>query len=128
MKAILLVSIGGFFGSGIRYIISGIWPQMKGFPLGTLLVNIIASFILGLILGLNFYRDFFSKNMRLLLATGFCGGFSTYSTFAYESMRLIQNKQIFLVFLNLFLNTFLSISFAFLGFYISFILSKTFLR
>ena len=124
MKAFLLVSIGGFFGSGIRYLIAGIYPQAKGFPTGTLLVNIIASLVLGLIMGMDLYRENISREIRLLLATGFCGGFSTYSTFAYESLRLLQNNEYFLFFLNIILNTVLTIAVTFGGFYFAMRLTR----
>jgi CrcB protein len=61
------------------------------FPVGTLAVNITGSFVLGLIMVLSIERGLINANLRILLATGFCGGFTTMSTFSYESMALLRD-------------------------------------
>jgi CrcB protein len=90
---ILLVGIGGFFGSIARYMtVQMIDGRINSvFPYGTLAVNVIGCFILGLISGM-FYQQLSKDNLRLLLATGFCGGFTTFSAFALENFNLVNEK------------------------------------
>jgi len=86
MKQLLLVFIGGGFGSTLRYVIGKYMNSTEtGIPWGTFTANILGSFLIGIILGLAAKNDALSSNQTLLLATGFCGGFTTFSTFAYEN-------------------------------------------
>lgn len=86
MKQFILVFIGGGFGSVLRYIIGKyLNSEQSGIPYGTFLANILGSLIIGLILGLAIKNNTLSSNQTLLLATGFCGGFTTFSSFAYEN-------------------------------------------
>ncbi|MEM6514992.1 MAG: fluoride efflux transporter CrcB [Bacteroidota bacterium] len=86
MKQLLLVFVGGGFGSTLRFLI-GKWLNSTndGIPYGTFAANIIGSLLIGIILGFAVKSDTISSNQTLLLATGFCGGFTTFSTFAYEN-------------------------------------------
>ncbi len=86
MKQLLLVFVGGGFGSVLRYAIGKYLnsPQ-DGIPYGTFAANILGSLLIGIILGLAAKNDTLTSNQTLLLATGFCGGFTTFSTFAYEN-------------------------------------------
>ena len=92
MYRTLLVAIGGLVGSVARYWIAGWVQNMNGsqFPFGTLAVNVSGSFVLGLVMTLALERGLLSADMRILLGTGFCGGYTTMSTFSYESMALLQ--------------------------------------
>ncbi|GGG50116.1 putative fluoride ion transporter CrcB [Croceivirga lutea] len=91
MKQILLVFLGGGLGSVTRYLISkSLNPYLSNFFLGTFTVNIIGCFLIGLILGLSAKENLISSNTTLLLATGFCGGFTTFSTFAFEKHSLLK--------------------------------------
>lgn len=92
MKNLLLVFIGGGFGSVLRFLV-GKWLNTSndGFPLGTFTVNILGSLLIGLILGYAAKSDALSQNQTLLLATGFCGGFTTFSTFAYENQEFLKS-------------------------------------
>ena len=86
MKNLILVFIGGGFGSVLRYVI-GKWLNNteNGIPYGTFVANILGSLLIGFILGYAAKNEAISQNQTLLLATGFCGGFTTFSTFAYEN-------------------------------------------
>ena len=86
MKQLLLVFVGGGFGSVLRYAIGKYLnsPQ-DGIPYGTFVANILGSLLIGIILGIAAKNDTLTSNQTLLLATGFCGGFTTFSTFAYEN-------------------------------------------
>lgn len=92
MKQILLVFIGGGTGSVGRYFISKYLNSAEsGIPYGTFTANILGSFMIGIILGLALKNTILSQNTVLLLATGFCGGFTTFSTFAYENHMLLKS-------------------------------------
>jgi CrcB protein len=100
LKSLLMVGLGGFVGSVLRYLISYYvninWSTH--FPFGTLLVNLAGSFFIGMIIAAALQNDM-SQQMRLLLATGFCGGFTTFSSFSYEFFSLIQNQHLGYAFL-----------------------------
>jgi CrcB protein len=91
MKQILLVFVGGGLGSALRYMISKSFNgYFQHFYLGTFLVNMIGCLLIGLILGLSARNNFFTQSQTLLLATGFCGGFTTFSAFAFEKHTLLN--------------------------------------
>lgn len=91
MKQLLLVFIGGGFGSTLRYVIGKYMNSTEtGIPWGTFTANILGSLLIGIILGFAAKNDALSSNQTLLLATGFCGGFTTFSTFAYENHELLK--------------------------------------
>ncbi|MCF7561499.1 fluoride efflux transporter CrcB [Sabulilitoribacter multivorans] len=86
MKHVLLVFLGGGFGSVLRYILGKYLNSSEnGIPYGTFVANILGSLLIGIILGLAAKNNTLSQNQTVLLATGFCGGFTTFSTFAYEN-------------------------------------------
>ena len=87
LRNIFLVALGGAIGSVCRYLISKL--SVGTFPWGTLTVNILGSLLIGLLTGL-MLRDSVSPEMKLLLVTGFCGGFTTFSTFANESFGMMK--------------------------------------
>ncbi|MCF8272770.1 MAG: fluoride efflux transporter CrcB [Flavobacteriaceae bacterium] len=92
MKQLMLVFLGGGFGSVLRFIIGkylNITPS--GIPYGTFAANILGSLFIGIILGLAAKNNTLSQNQTLLLATGFCGGFTTFSTFAYENHVFLKS-------------------------------------
>lgn len=93
LKSILVVGIGSFMGGALRFIIS-LWMKNvypSSFPWGTLLVNLVGCFLIGLIYGLFSKYSTTSHTLCLLLTTGFCGGFTTFSTFANEGLQMLQS-------------------------------------
>ncbi len=94
-KYILLVGVGGMVGSIVRYLIT-LWllRLLPGaFPMGTFAVNIVGSFLIGLGYGLALRHGGFTPGWQLLTLTGFCGGFTTFSTFSFDNLRLLQAGQ-----------------------------------
>ena len=86
MKQLFLVFLGGGLGSSLRYWIGKyLNSHESGIPYGTFAANIIGSLLIGIILGLALKNNSLSQNTILFLATGFCGGFTTFSAFAYEN-------------------------------------------
>ena len=85
-----LVCLGGAAGTGARYLLGGLLIRWLGadFPYGTLLVNLIGSFLIGLVQHLALTALVVPEGLRVVLAVGVLGGFTTYSAFAYESLRL----------------------------------------
>jgi len=92
VKQILLVFIGGGFGSVARYLLGKLLNNSEsGIPFGTFAANILGSLLIGIILGLAAKNEALTQSQTLLLATGFCGGFTTFSTFAYENHVFLKN-------------------------------------
>lgn len=120
-KTFTLLLIGLFGGAGCisRYLISSglnAWLG-KSFPYGTLAVNIIGSFIIGIIFEVALRGSVISPTFRIALTTGFLGGLTTFSTFSFETVELLLNGKYFVGFLNIalsllvcFLATYLGIS------------------
>jgi CrcB protein len=108
MARFLLICAGGAVGTGARYLLGG-WAQRAlgtGFPYGTLMINALGSFFIVIIMFLGADRGLISPELRLLLTTGVMGGFTTYSTFNYETIRLFQDGALGLGALNLFATIF----------------------
>jgi len=91
-----MVCLGGAFGTGARYLL-GTWAVRAWgprFPFGTLLINVLGSFLLVIISYLSMQQRLISPDARVVLGTGVMGGFTTYSTFNYETLRLFQEGAI----------------------------------
>ena len=94
MKQLLLVFFGGGIGSILRYLVSkSINNHFQHFFLGTFIVNVLGCLLIGLILGLSVKTNYLTSNQTLLFATGFCGGFTTFSTFAFEKHSLLTSGE-----------------------------------
>lgn len=123
LRAILLVGLGSAGGGILRYL-TGKWIHNLTtitFPLGTLAVNVIGCFIIGLIYCIFDRGNSTDTSMQLLLATGFCGGFTTFSSFMHENFTMIENGQ----FLHLILYTCLSVVLGLLALYLAIYLVKS---
>ena len=96
MKSFILVFLGGGLGSGLRYLVAITMNQYsKVLPFGTFTVNMLGCLLIGLVLGYAQKENTLTSNQTLLLATGFCGGFTTFSAFASENLELIRNGELF---------------------------------
>jgi CrcB protein len=91
---LFIIGLGGFIGSISRYLTARLVDEKLNsvFPYGTLAVNVIGSFLLGLIYMLALRKAGLTENGRLFLGVGFCGGFTTFSAFALENFNLLQQK------------------------------------
>lgn len=119
MRQILLVGLGGFLGSVSRYLVAGwthrLWP-LTTFPVGTLAVNVLGCWLIGLLAGLAEVRQLLGTDARLFLLIGVLGGFTTFSTFAYETLALTRDAEFFRPFANVLLQVVLGLGAAWLGY------------
>lgn len=124
IKHILLIGSGGFIGSVARYYVSRInlLPAFLSIPVGTLIVNISGSLIIGLLMGISERSAILTTEARLFLMVGLCGGYTTFSSFTMENLSLLHNGQIF----QLLLYTALSILLGFLAVWIGYALTNLF--
>jgi len=119
LSQIMMVGAGGFVGSALRFAVSG-WVQRlvasSVMPYGTFAVNVLGCLALGFLVGLAEYRQMIEPGQRLFLMVGVLGGFTTFSTFAFESVSLLQDAEIARAFINIFAQVVLGFSAAFAGF------------
>jgi CrcB protein len=94
LYTLFIIGLGGFIGSILRYLTVRLVDSKLNtlFPFGTLTVNIVGSFLLGLVFMLATRKAGLSENARLFLGVGFCGGFTTFSAFAMENFSLLEQK------------------------------------
>jgi CrcB protein len=91
LKNIILVGLGGMIGSVARYLVSH-FTRHDGFPYATFAINIAGSLLIGMVMGIASRQENFA-NWKLFLATGICGGFTTFSAFAWENIQLMQQER-----------------------------------
>lgn len=117
MLEVCLVAIGGAVGSAARYLVS-VWAAARfgtEFPYGTLIVNIVGCFVIGAFMTLATEKASISPNWRLLITVGFVGGMTTFSSFSYETLRLLYEADMLHAFYNVGLNILLGFSATWLG-------------
>lgn len=116
-KTLLLIGTGGFLGSIARFLASRIMQNNfpTTFPIGTFFVNIAGCLLIGLIYGFSDRSSLLSTGWKLFLAIGFCGGFTTFSTFANENLAMLRDGDFFHFFIYTGLSVFLGIAATFIG-------------
>lgn len=115
MKNIVYIFIGGGLGSVLRFLISNYTSKLaniQNFPLGTFVVNMIGCFLIGI---LTSYFIKVDNYLKFLLITGFCGGFTTFSTFSVENYSLWQNGNYLMLFIYIALSVIVGLGAVFLG-------------
>ncbi|MXV14452.1 fluoride efflux transporter CrcB [Hufsiella ginkgonis] len=123
MKNIIIVFFGGGTGSVARYLVGKAYLQWKPvFPLATLTSNFLSCFVFGIVVCLSAQKLAMSDSAKLLLLTGFCGGFSTYSAFTYETVGLFSSGKTGMALANIVLNFVLSVA----AFYLGMLVAKLF--
>ena len=117
MLNLLVIGLGGFIGAVMRYLVSGWAHRLLGsaFPYGTLVVNIMGSFLLGLFITLVTTKIILPYPLKNFIAIGMLGAFTTFSTFSYETVMLIQNNLLWATIGNILLNVLMAILALWLG-------------
>jgi fluoride exporter len=117
LKDFLAISVAAILGANLRYVISRVAAKEFGpvFPYGTLIINIVGSFIVGLFVIWTTERVLVDPRWRLLVVVGFCGSFTTFSSYAFESMSLFERGQWGLMLANVFANNLLCLAGALAG-------------
>ncbi len=115
---IVLVGIGGCLGSVFRYLLSGVVQRslpMSEFPFGTLVVNVVGCLLIGMLHGLAETKQIIGPELRLFLMIGLLGGFTTFSTFGYETLALIRDAEVFRAMGNVVLQVVVGLTAVWLG-------------
>lgn len=114
---LLIIGFGGFLGSISRFLLTKVIQEQSNttFPWGTMVVNILGSFIIGIVFALSVKNNILPPVWRNFLAIGFCGGFTTFSSFTLDNFQLIANQQIFFSLLYTLLSVILGFIFLYSG-------------
>lgn len=117
LRTIIMVGAGGFIGSVLRYLINVVIEKQMGstFPLGTLIANVLGCFVIGIVFAFAEKGNLMSAEWRLFFAVGFCGGFTTFSAFAYNNLNLLKDNSLYYLLLNIGGSLFLGILAVYLG-------------
>ncbi len=117
MNHVILVGLGGFVGSILRYWLSGLTQRSTevGFPIGTLAVNVLGCLVVGAVWSLVEYRQWLSPELRIFVTVGILGGFTTFSAFSFETFVLIRDGQYPWALANIVLNVVLCLGAVIVG-------------
>jgi len=117
MGKYLMVGIGGFLGAIARFWVGGFISAKIGtrFPYGTFFINCTGSFLIGFMITLLAERTHWSPNWRYLIPVGFIGAYTTFSTFEYETFRVMQEGELSMALLNIFLSVLIGFLAVWLG-------------
>ncbi|HPM92402.1 MAG TPA: fluoride efflux transporter CrcB [Bacteroidales bacterium] len=120
LKMFLITGAGGFIGSGLRYLVQRIIAIYLPvtFPFATLFINVFGSLLIGIIYALSDKTSMLNPEMRIFLAIGVCGGFTTFSTFSLDTYSLVKDGAYLFVSLYIFASVILSIAAVFAGIWI----------
>jgi len=121
LKTIIYVAIGGAIGSVLRYLTSVVvtkyWSNQ--FPLATFIANVLGCFLVGFLVGLLEKNNLANSNLKWFLITGFCGGYTTFSTFGFENYTLFQSNNSLLAFVYIGLSILIGLLAVWFGLFIS---------
>lgn len=118
LPQLLWVGVGGFLGSMGRFVVAGFFNRLSpalAFPIGTLAVNMLGCFLIGLLHGLAESRNMLGTDTRIFLFIGVLGGFTTYSTFGFESLALLKDGEFFKTSANILLHVVVGLSAVWIG-------------
>lgn len=117
LRTLLIVGSGGFIGTALRYLVQVNTEKFlaSSFPLGTFLVNVAGSFVIGIIYALAEKGNLMNPEWRIFLAVGICGGFTTFSTFALDNLNLMKDNSLWQLFLYTGGSLFFGIAAVYLG-------------
>ena len=117
MQLVLIIALFGALGCLTRYFLSGWVYNLLGrsFPTGTLAVNIVGAFLIGLIMEFSMRSTLISPSLRIGLTIGFLGGLTTFSTFSYETFRLLEDGELLIATTNVLVSVVICLLFTWLG-------------
>ncbi len=117
LRTLLIVGTGGFIGSALRYLVQVVTEKAltSTFPWGTFIVNVVGSFIIGIVYALSEEGNLISPEWRMFLAVGICGGFTTFSAFTYNNLNLLKDNSLYYLLWNIGGSLFFGILAVYLG-------------